>query len=87
MASLVVERGYSSRHRGAGGGKGHCSTSSTPCPSRVCYCGVMSTPNPLLSKSSSGLSTGLILALLPLREVAGTGCWASIPTQGFGAIQ
>lgn len=39
--------------------------------SRVCYCGVTSTSNTLLSESSSGLAMGLIPALFPLREAAG----------------
>lgn len=43
------------------------------CPSRMCYCVVTSTPNPVMSKSSSGLSMGLIPALLPPRKAAGKG--------------
>lgn len=68
---VVVERGYSSQHRGAGGGKGHCSTLSTLCPIRACYYVVTCTPKPHLSKSSSGVFTGLITTPVPPREAAG----------------
>lgn len=55
------------------GGKEHCSTLSTFWPSQVYHWGVTASPNPLLSKSSSELSTGLIPAILSPREASEKG--------------
>lgn len=50
--------------------KEHCSMLNTFWPSQVYNWGVTATPNPLLSKSSSELSMGLIPAILSPREAS-----------------